>query len=64
MKTEKEFSDKLEMKEEMANQCGMEEECMDQAKFKLLNGGSSCETDPKAEVRYKRRDGCTDFMSY
>ncbi len=36
----------------MTNQFGMveEAECMDQAKFKPSNGGSSCKTDPKAEA--------------
>ncbi len=55
-------------REEVTIQFGMEEdaeeECMDQAKFKLSNGGSSCKLDPKAEVRYKRRDVCPGSMSY
>ncbi len=50
----------------MTIQVGMdgdaEEECVDQANFKLSNGASSCEFDPKVEVRYKRRDICPGFM--
>ncbi len=56
-------------REEVKIQFGMEEdaeeEYMGQAKFKLFfNGGPSCELDPKAEVRYKRRDVCPGSTSY